>query len=211
MSLLQSELAQSDEELKKARSTTQAMWSARRVLVDEVRTLRMRVDELICGPGERPTFDVTSPENTMRQRSLRSGRGVPRTPEAAIGSPYCKSRGISAAPHATSPQGPSYDCRATVGARGVDSASLGSPPRAAKGAAAPPPPSPGSAVELEKMVDSQLAMADMRLQLLLSQRRRATEAQTAGGRQRAAEPFGYTGRMQIDTTPHADERKEKDE
>ena len=161
--LLTRELQRSDAQLAQARHAAQTLWSARRVLVDEVVKLRERVATLERAAAYRPP-PAEAPPRALLSTHLSLAAALDGVAAAfpAAGSPNASPIRNKRAPlsHPSANASPVRPPGLQVPS---STASLRSSP-----AALPPRSSPYASIDLEGLLDSELALADHRLRRLLS-------------------------------------------
>lgn len=168
------ELQRSDAELVQARHATQTLWSARRVLVDEVVALRERVATLEHAAAYRPPAEEPPKALLYTHLSLAEALDSDLAAAAAFpnsGTPTASpARGRTRVPlcHPSASASPVRPPGVQVPS---SSASLRASPAALPPRSSPAVSSPRSSaakIDLEGLLDSELALADMRLRRLLS-------------------------------------------
>ena len=136
---LRAALRQSDEELQRARATAQALWGSRRVLVDEITALRARVATL--------EEQEQTARNRLHEGEQRAQKAPPPPPPPPPSPPPSSIAALS--------PGQRHGARRPLQIMSPPS-SLSTPQRAPL------------STELEVLLDSELALTDARLQILLS-------------------------------------------
>lgn len=86
IALLREEMARSDDELQQARRAAQSMWSSRRVLVDEIQSLRARLREMIAVGRIQQTDSSPAERALLRsQQQLAAADTPPLMPDLSGG------------------------------------------------------------------------------------------------------------------------------